>query len=71
VQQLKYLGRQRSAEITYARDVPAWSVQAGDKPKLNRVGPSLEYNRDRRGRRLGCKRRSRATRGNRDHLATN
>ena len=71
MQELKLLRRQGDAEIAYARDVPAWPVEAGDKPKLNRVGSSLEYNRDRRGRRLGCQRRSSATGGNHAHLATN
>ena len=36
-----------------ARDVAAWSVEAGDKSKLDRVSPSFEDNRDRGGRRLG------------------
>jgi hypothetical protein len=53
VQQLKLLRHQEGVEIAYLYDVPAWSIEAGDKPKLYGIGPSLEHDRNRRGRSLG------------------
>src|SRR5215813_7276092 len=53
VQQLKLLRHQEGVEIAYPCDVPAWSIEAGDKPKLYGIGPSLEHDRNRRGRSLG------------------
>src|SRR5262249_41858648 len=53
VQQLKLLRHQEGVEIAYPCDVPAWSIEAGDKPKLYGIGPSLEHDRNRGGRSLG------------------
>src|SRR6516165_1637078 len=53
VQQLKLLRHQEGVEIAYPCDVPAWSIEAGDKPKLYGIGPSLEHDRNCRGRSLG------------------
>jgi hypothetical protein len=38
------------------RQISAWPGEAGDKTKLDRVFADPEDNRDRRGRRFGCKR---------------
>ena len=37
----------------YAREVAAWSAQAGDKSKFDRIARYVEDDRNRRGRRLG------------------
>src|SRR5262245_35706898 len=68
MQQFKYLRRRRAAEIGYASDVSVWSIQADDTSKFNRVGSSLEYSRDRGGRRLGCHCGGHAGRSNDSHL---
>ena len=55
-----------------ARDVAARPVEAGDKAELDRVAADREDDRDRRGRRLGRKRRRRAAgRDDHRHLTAN
>src|SRR5262249_9559943 len=55
-QQLKLLRYQEGGEIAYPCDVPAGSIETGDKPKLDGIGPSLEHDRNRRGRSPGRER---------------
>ena len=56
----------------HACEIACRPVQAGNEPKLDRVAPYPEDDRNRRGRRFCCKcRRSTAGRGNRSHPTTN
>ena len=60
-QQLQPLGRQLGDEKIDARQIAARPGEAGDKSELDRVLADAEDDRDRRGGRLGRKRRGEAS----------
>jgi hypothetical protein len=68
-QQLKPLGRQLFECKVDPREVTAWPGEAGDQPVRDRVGPTPEDDRDRRGRTFRGKRRRRVARHDQIDLA--
>src|SRR5215472_6314980 len=71
MQQFKPLREYLPVQLSYARDVAARPVKAGDEPELNRVAARFEDDRNFCGRRLSCERRRSAGRGNHRHLTMN
>jgi hypothetical protein len=70
VQEFEPLRSHLCIQRHYAREVAAWSAQAGDKSKFDRIARYVEDDRNRRGRRLGRECRGRATAGEHyGHLA--
>jgi hypothetical protein len=59
-QQAKLFRCQRTVEIGCAGDIASRAVQTGHQPELHGIVANRKDNRDRRGRSLRCRRRSRA-----------
>ena len=71
-QQFQPLRPQLRVHVGHAGDIAARSVEAGDKSSRDRISSDLEYDGNRRGRRLCRKRRRRTTgRSNHGHLTAN
>src|SRR5262249_6106997 len=71
VQQLQLFRPQLDVQDGPACEIPARSVQTGDKTSFNWVHRSRKDDRNRRGCRLGCQQRRSPTRGDHCDLASN
>src|SRR5262249_38825308 len=71
MQQFQLLREYLQVQLSYARDVAARPVKAGDEPELDRVAARFEDDRNFCGRRLGCEGWRRGGRGNHGHLTMN
>src|SRR6516165_7133308 len=71
MQQFQLLWKYLPVQLSYACDVAARLVKAGDEPELDRVPARFEDDRDICGRCLRCERRRSASRGNHSHLTMN
>jgi hypothetical protein len=58
MQQLQSFRRHLNIQTGHAGDIAAGPIEAGDKSKLDRVGPYPEDDRNLAGRRFGRQRRS-------------